>query len=87
MLYEFYGEECPHCQKMRLLTTKLMNEYPTVQIVRKEVWHDKANMELVKECDKDDECGGVPFFYHTDTKAWLCGEVTYDELKTWAGVK
>jgi thiol-disulfide isomerase/thioredoxin len=86
MLYEFYGEECPHCMRMRELTTTLMKEFPTVEIVRKEVWHDKRNMAFIKECDKGDDCGGVPFFFNSENKKWLCGEVTYDELKSWAGV-
>ncbi len=86
MLYEFYGEECPHCQKMRKLTDKLMKEHPEVSITRKEVWHNKENMKFIKECDKDDDCGGVPFFYDDESKAWLCGEVEYKELKKWAGV-
>lgn len=71
---------------MRELTTKLMKEYPQVQIQRKEVWHDKRNMAFIKECDKGDECGGVPFFFNTETKKWLCGEVEYEEIKKWAGV-
>lgn len=87
MLYEFYGEECPHCQKMRALTDQLMKEYPEIKIVRKEVWHNKENMALIKECDKEEHCGGVPFFYNDTTKDWLCGEVEYKEIKKWAGVK
>lgn len=87
MLYEFYGEECPHCQKMRKLTNKLMEEFPKVHVERVEVWHHKENMEFIKECDKDDACGGVPFFYNDVSKATLCGEVKYDEIKEWAGVK
>lgn len=87
MLYEFYGEECPHCQKMRKLTDKLMKEHPQVSVLRKEVWHNKENMAFIKECDKGDLCGGVPFFYNDATNAWLCGEVEYKELKEWAGVK
>lgn len=85
MRYEFYGEECPHCQKMLKLTDKLMKEFPEVTIVRKEVWHDKGNMDLVKSYDKNDECGGLPFYYDTDTEKWLCGEVAYEELKKWVG--
>lgn len=87
MLYEFYGSECPHCQKMRKLTDKLMQEFPEIVVERKEVWHDKKNMELIKKLDKDDGCGGVPFFYNDKTKASLCGEVKYSEIKEWAGVK
>ena len=86
MLYEFYGKECPHCQKMRELTDALMKEFPQIVIERKEIWHDERNMEFIKECDKGDACGGVPFFFNANTKAWLCGEVTYEQLKQWAGV-
>lgn len=86
MLYEFYGEECPHCMKMRVLSNKLLEEHPEVKLERKEVWHNKENMALVMEYDKGDACGGVPFYYNSDNGEWLCGEVTYDELKKWAGV-
>lgn len=86
MLYEFYGEECPHCKKMQKLTTSLMKEYPQVHVVRKEVWHNKENMALVQACDTNDQCGGIPYFFNEETKAWLCGEVTYEQLKEWAGV-
>lgn len=85
MLYEFYGEECPHCQRMLKLTDKIMKDFPDVHIERMEIWHDKANMELVKEYDTDDTCGGIPFYYDTETKKWLCGEVAYEELKGWVG--
>lgn len=86
MLYEFYGQECPHCQKMIKLTTRLMKEHPEIKIERKEVWHNESNMEFIKTCDKDDQCGGVPFYYNEQNQKWLCGEVSYDELKTWAQV-
>ncbi len=86
MLYEFYGLECPHCQAMRKISDKLIAD-TGVHIERKEIWHNKENMKLIKECDAKDECGGVPFFYNSENKQWLCGEVTYDELKAWAGVK
>ena len=87
MLYEFYGLECPHCDRMRTLTDKLMLEYPSVHIDRKEVWHNDSNMKFVEELDKGDACGGVPFYFNGKTKKWLCGEVTYEELKDWAEVK
>ncbi len=80
MVYEFYGEECPHCQKMRKLTDKLMKETGAT-IERKEVWHNKKNMDFLLECDSKNECGGIPYFYNDQTKKWLCGEVSYEELK------
>lgn len=87
MLYEFYGQECPHCQKMQVLTTKLMEEHPDVHIERKEVWHNEENMKFIKECDKKDKCGGVPYYFNDVTGDWLCGEVSYKKLLKWAGVK
>jgi hypothetical protein len=43
-------------------------------------------MEMVKQFDKDDGCGGLPFYYDEQTGKWLCGEVKYEELKVWAGI-
>lgn len=85
MLYEFYGFECPHCQKMRALSDKLVKEF-NIHIERKEIWHNKKNMALIKEFDKGDKCDGVPFFYNDKTGGWICGEAKYEDLKKWAGV-
>lgn len=82
MLLEFYGEECPHCQKMAPLVTQLEKE-TGLKIERFEVWHNKEN--AAKQAEYDTElCGGVPFFYNTETKAFICGETKYDNLKKWA---
>lgn len=48
-----------------------------------EVWENVENEAKMQELDKG-LCGGVPFFINTETKSFLCGEVTYDELKAWA---
>jgi len=37
-LLEFYGKECPHCNKMMPLVDKLIKE--GYQIEKFEVWHD-----------------------------------------------
>ena len=79
----YYGTECPHCEKMNKLMDRLEAENP-VHVERIEVWHNKENMEKLEQCDKEDECGGVPFCINTDSGATLCGEVLYDELKAWA---
>jgi thiol-disulfide isomerase/thioredoxin len=70
-LLEFFGTECPHCVRMH----KLVDTF--------EVWHNKENAKKLEEIDKD-FCGGVPFFYNTESKKWICGEAEYDELKEWA---
>ena len=81
-LLEFYGEECPHCAKMREVSLQLENE-DGIKLNRLEVWHDKDNMAKLEECDKD-MCGGVPFFLNTKTGKFICGEATYEEMKEWA---
>lgn len=83
MLLEFYGEECSHCVAMKPLVEKLEKE-EGVKVESFETWHSPENQIKHEEYDKD-LCGGVPFFYNTDTKEFICGEATYEELKKWAG--
>jgi hypothetical protein len=54
-----------------------------IKIESLEVWHNKKNEKCLLELDKN-LCGGVPFFYNTKTKKWICGEASYEELKNWA---
>jgi glutaredoxin-related protein len=81
-LLEFYGAECPHCIDMRELVNRLEKE-ENVQIEKLEVWHNKENEKKLLELDKD-MCGGVPFFYNTKNKKFICGSAEYEVLKAWA---
>ncbi|MEK7588672.1 MAG: hypothetical protein AAB438_02525 [Patescibacteria group bacterium] len=81
-LLEFYGDECPHCVRMHKLVERLEKE-EGVKVDTFEVWNNKENEKKLLEIDKD-MCGGVPFFYNTKTKAFICGEESYEELKKWA---
>lgn len=81
-LLEFYGTECPHCVRMHKLVERLEKE-EGVKVDRFEVWHNKENENKLLEIDKD-LCGGVPFFYNTNNKKFICGEASYEELKEWA---
>ncbi|MEJ0001750.1 MAG: hypothetical protein WDN09_01005 [bacterium] len=81
-LLEFYGTECPHCVRMHDLVVRLEKE-EDVKVDTFEVWHDEANAKKLEEIDQE-FCGGVPFFYNTKTKKWICGEAEYAELKEWA---
>jgi len=83
MLLEFYGKECGHCFAMNGLVEKLEKELG-VTVQKYETWHDQANAHKMEEYDTG-LCGGVPFFFNTDTKAFICGEASYGELKAWAG--
>ncbi len=67
---------------MHKLIEKLEKE-EGVKVDTFEVWHNKENENKLLELDKD-LCGGVPFFYNTKTKKFICGEEEYDILKKWA---
>lgn len=82
MLLEFYGEECSHCIKMRPLVDRLKEE-EKVEIQSYETWHHPENVAKMREYDKG-LCGGVPFFFNTDTGKHLCGATDYETLKQWA---
>lgn len=82
MLIEFYGKECPHCVDMDRLLARLEKE-EGIKVERKEIWCDEENNKKFESYDKG-RCGGVPFFINTNTDEFLCGEVTYEELKAWA---
>ena len=81
-LLEFYGTECPHCERMHELVMRLEKE-EGVKVESLEIWHNKENEKKMMEFDKD-FCGGVPFFYNTKSGKWICGEESYEALKDWA---
>lgn len=81
-LLEFYGTECPHCVDMHELVVRLEKE-EGVNFESIEVWHNKENEQRLIDLDQD-RCGGVPFYYNTKTKKFICGEVDYEEFKAWA---
>lgn len=54
-----------------------------VKVEKYETWHDAKNAKKLEEHDNGD-CGGVPFFVNTTSGMKICGETSYDVLKTWA---
>lgn len=80
-LLEFYGETCPHCLTMAPLVEQLKEE--GFEVEQYEVWNDEKNAEKMKEFDTG-LCGGVPFFFNSDSKQFICGSTDYDTLKAWA---
>jgi len=54
-----------------------------VTVEKYEVWNNETNAALLEKCDTG-ECGGVPFFYNTESKKNICGSADYDTLKAWA---
>lgn len=81
-LYEFYGDGCPHCENMESKVEKVQEE-ENVEVEQLEVWENEENAEKMKEFD-DGKCGGVPFFYNTETSEWICGEADLEKLRKWA---
>lgn len=84
-LYEFYGDECPHCKNMDSKVEEL-EEDKDVEVKQLEVWNNKENAEKQQELD-DGKCGGVPFFYNTESEEWICGESDIETLRKWASGK
>jgi len=80
-LLEFYGDECPHCKRMEPLIDKLAAE--GLKVERYETWHDEKNAAMMEKYDRG-LCGGVPFFFNTDSGKSICGATDYDSLKAWA---
>ena len=82
MLLFFYGQECSHCHAMFPLVEKLEKE-EGIKMEKYETWHNEENARKLSECDQG-LCGGVPFFFNTETKEFICGETSYEKLKEWA---
>jgi thiol-disulfide isomerase/thioredoxin len=83
MLFEFYGQECPHCHAMKPWIEKLEKE-EGVKVEKYEVWHSEENLAKMRPL-AEGRCMGVPFYFNTETKEFICGEADYDTLKKWAG--
>ncbi len=80
-LLEFYGKECPHCVSMMPLIDALIEEGFAIE--KFETWHSEENAEKLAKYDRG-LCGGVPFFYNTDSKQFICGETDEETLRKWA---
>jgi len=81
MLLEFYGHSCPHCLTMGPLVRQLKKE-TGLRVEQYEVWKDEENAKKMEQYDKG-LCGGVPFFFNTDTNDYICGATSYERLKEW----
>jgi len=89
MIY-YYGEECPHCQRIQafLEESKIADMIP---YIKKEVWHDaQNNAEFLQRaqsvCGIDQSKLGVPFVI-VDGKCYS-GEVEVTKIfKTKAGIQ
>ncbi|MBS3766278.1 hypothetical protein KGY71_07135, partial [Candidatus Bipolaricaulota bacterium] len=62
VLYFFWTEGCPYCQREKPFLEDLQEEYPSLEVVDKEVSSSEENIELVKEMGQEygREIRGVP---------------------------
>jgi len=67
---------------MKPLVEQLEKEL-NLTVEKFETWHNDENAKKQAEYDTG-LCGGVPFFYNTDSKKFLCGATDYEALKNWA---
>ena len=44
-LLEFYGQECPHCERIRKTLDDVEKEIG-MEVTRVEIWHDSDNEKL-----------------------------------------
>lgn len=56
---------------------------------RRDVWSSEKDYRLLENYQlplqkHDPLCEGLPFFYDTDRKTYLCGQVSYKKLQAWA---
>lgn len=80
-LLEFYGKECPHCLSMMPIVEKLKEG--GIEIQQFEVWHDEKNAAEMEKYDRG-LCGGVPFFFNTASKRFICGGTDEESLRALA---
>ncbi len=48
-IYFFYGDGCPHCAAVEPLIENLTAEYPQVNFLKLEVWHNNVNKALFND--------------------------------------
>lgn len=82
-LISFYGHDCEMCSYMVPLIQRIERE-TGMRVRRFETWSHPEHEKLRALCDTRSGCGGVPFFYNKETKRWICGATTYDNLRRWA---
>jgi hypothetical protein len=79
---------------MEKIVDKLVSE--GFEIQKLETWHNKENEKIFEDHDtgevlikgdngyEADQCYGVPFLLNKATNKAICGEATYEEVKSWA---
>ena len=68
----FYGASCPMTARAEPIVSKVEKVLNT-NVSRLEVYSNEENLAKYKEVGGMEHCGGVPFFYNTQTGSTVCG--------------
>jgi thiol-disulfide isomerase/thioredoxin len=68
VLYEFWGDGCPHCASLNLFLDKMKGKYPSLVIKKYEVWYNEGNKKIMQDMANayDVEVKGVPAVFIND---------------------
>jgi thiol-disulfide isomerase/thioredoxin len=81
---EFYGSECPHCQRMIPIVEEVENE-TGIKFTRLEIWHNSTNQGIFQSYSSSiqRDCGMliVPTFTIPKANKSICGEQSGSDLK------
>lgn len=70
IVYFFWGDGCPHCEKQKPFLEEMENRYPELKIKSFEVYKDKENLEIFKKMAEayEIQAQGVPATFIGDSK-------------------
>ena len=79
----FYGNSCPMTKKVEPIVERVENKLHT-SIKRLEVYENEENLKKYKDVGGIELCGGVPFFFNTQTESSVCGVREEAIISAWA---
>ena len=82
-LYFFYGDGCPHCEDENQFLTGLQSQYPNLNVLNFEIWHNTNNQKLIREVTEklNTAAGSVPFTVIGDQYVSGFNKMVGDQIK------
>jgi len=68
VLYEFWGNGCPHCARLNVFLEDMKEKYPSLTVKDYEVWYNKVNNDKMLEMARayNVNVEGVPAVFIND---------------------
>ena len=78
IIYEFYGESCPHCKHLNTWFEEIKPKYPNLKVVQYEVYSNNTNRELFQKVAEayGTKAGGVPEIFIGEERIVGFGQTT-----------